>query len=93
MRAVTAGQMAKSPVTGGGPEVLSLVEELMHPNGIGFHPMSQPLALLSLVFMMSYVFVFDKLRWQIRHPDHGAVPSSPRPISWGMGASGHPFRK
>ncbi len=55
--------------------------------------MPQHMALLPLVFMMSYVFVFDKLRWQIRHPNHGAVPSSLCSTAWGMGGSDHRFRK
>ncbi len=45
--------------------------------------MPQHMTLLPLVFIMS-VFVFDKLRWQIRHPNHGAVPSSARSTAWGM---------
>ncbi len=55
--------------------------------------MPQHLALLALVFMMSYVIVFDKLRWQIKHATRGAVPSSPCWSAWGLGGSGHPFRK
>jgi hypothetical protein len=58
-----------------------------------FHPMPQYMALLALVFMISYVFVFDKVRWQIRHPNHGAVAYNPWATAWGMGDCGHPFRK
>lgn len=55
--------------------------------------MPQYMALLALVFMISYVFVFDKVRWQIRHPNHGAVAYNPWATAWGMGDCGHPFRK
>jgi hypothetical protein len=55
--------------------------------------MPQHMALLALVFMMSYVFVFDKLRWQIRHPNHGAAASASNRLSMRLPLSTSAWRQ
>jgi hypothetical protein len=61
---------------------------------MNFTPTDQYFALLALVFMMSYVLVFDKLRWQIKNPKYRTVPDRPfLPSAWCVGGSCSPFRK
>ena len=61
--------------------------------GMDCTPTPQHFALLALVYMMSYLFVFDKVRWQLRHSHPRIVPTGLRSIDWGLGATGSPFRK
>jgi len=54
--------------------------------------MSQYWALLSLVFMIGYVFMFDKIRWQLGR----TTPRSETGTVWAPtygGYSCHPYRK
>ena len=55
--------------------------------------MPQNLSLLSLVFMISYVLIFDRIRWQNRHAGQASASSNTSAANWGYRCSGHPFRK
>ena len=73
-----------------------MFQHLMHHGDVrfaqGVQPMSQYWALLSLVFMIGYVFMFDKIRWQLGR----TTPRSETGTVWAPTYGGytcHPYRK